>query len=323
MPLHPQTAELVERMSASGRPQTWQLSPEEARENYRALVAGFGPVPDVAAVLDRTIPGPAGELPVRLYSPRGDGPYPLLVFFHGGGWVIGDLETHDRECRMLCNDAGVMVLAVDYRLAPEDPYPACYEDCWAALEWATVHAGEIDCDPLRIAVGGDSAGGNIAASIAISARDAGINLCFQLLVYPATDLRGHGPTWSGEHYPSILNNASGPFLSVQSLAYFSGHLLCGQHPDTAAEWQMSPLLADDHAGLAPAYVATCEFDPLRDEGNAYARKLQASGVRVTHHQWMGQAHLLFQLSPVLDEGKALLAECARQLRQAFADQAPG
>lgn len=320
MPLHPQTASLVEAMAAANenRPATHEQSPVQAREGYRALAASFGPPPEVGAVVDLAIPGPGGRIPVRIYTPPGDAPRPLLVFFHGGGWVIGDLDTHDRECRMLCNDAGVLVIAVDYRLAPEHPFPAAHEDCWAALQWAHDNAAELGGDASRMAVGGDSAGGNLAACVALQARDAGIALKLQMLVYPATDLRGHDPDWTGARFDSIEENRDGPFLTKDSMIYFLEHLSSGL--DAAAitqDWRLSPMLAPTHEGVARAYVATCEFDPIRDEGNAYADKLAAAGVPVEHKVWAGQPHVLFQLSPVLDDGKALLAECADALKRAL------
>lgn len=320
MPLHPQTAAIVEGMAEAnaGRPEMHEQSVEEARLGYQALASAFGPGPEVADVTNRTIPGPAGEIPVRCYTPAGDGPFPVLVFFHGGGWVIGDLETHDRECRMLCNDAGVLVVAIDYRLAPEHPYPACHEDCWAATQWVAANAAALGGDASRIAVGGDSAGGNLSASIALSARDAGLELRLQMLIYPATDLRGHDPDYEGQAFASLAENREGPFLTLDSIRYFSGHHRgAAAHQAIASEPRLSPLLAQSHRGLAPAFVATCELDPLRDEGNAYAARLVEAGVPVQFKQWAGQPHVLFQLSPVLDDGKALLAECADALRRAM------
>ncbi len=321
MPLNPQTAALANAMAEAnaGRPAMHEQSPAEARAGYRALASLFGPPPAIHRIEERTINGPAGELPVRIYRPSDATGLPLLVFFHGGGWVIGDLDTHDRECRELANQAGIIVMAVDYRLAPEHPYPAAHEDCWAALQWAHDNAAEVGADPARLAVGGDSAGGNLAASVALLARDAGIALALQLLIYPATDLRGHNPQWQGPRFDSLTQNADGPFLTADSIAYFSSHLAgAADLASITAEPRLSPLLADDHRGLAPAYIATCEYDPIRDEGNAYAQALRDAGVPVRHHQWPGQPHVLFQLSPVVDDGQALLSECASALRTAFA-----
>ena len=321
MPLHPQTAAIVDGMAQAnaGRPEMHEQKPPEARAGYLALAAMFPPGPDVANVEDRTIPGPAGEIPIRCYTPAGQGPFPVLVFYHGGGWVIGDLDTHDRECRMLCHDADVLVVSIDYRLAPEHPYPAAHEDCWAATQWVAAHAVSLGGDGQRLAVGGDSAGGNLAASVALAARDAGLDLRLQMLIYPATDLRGHDPDYDGEPFASLDENRDGPFLTIDSIRYFSRHHRgAAAHQAIAAESRLSPLLADDHRGLAPAFIATCEYDPLRDEGNAYAARLVESGVPVQFKQWAGQPHVLFQLSPALDDGRALLAECADALRRAMA-----
>jgi acetyl esterase len=319
MPLNEQIAGLVQSMGQAGdAPPMDQQTPEEARAGYRALAAMFGPSPSVDEVTDRVIPGPAGDIPVRIYSPEGDGPHAVLLFFHGGGWVIGDLDTHDRECRVLCNDAGVVVVAVDYRLAPEHPFPAGHDDCLAALRWLHANAGTLGGDPSRMAVAGDSAGGNLAAYIALAARDEGIVLRLQVLIYPATDLRGHDPAWTGERYGSLEENREGPFLTLDSIRYFSNHLTGGKGIGAmASDWRLSPMLAEIHPNLAPAYIATCEFDPIRDEGNAYAAKLTEAGISVQHKEWKGHPHVLFQLSPVIDDGKALLAECASALRDAL------
>lgn len=320
MPLNPQTEQLVNGLNTAneGRPATHELEPDVARAGYRALGTAFGPAPEVPSVRDRSIKGPAGDIPVRIYSPAGEGPYPLIVYFHGGGWVIGDLETHDRECRLLCNDTGAVVMAVDYRLAPEHPFPASHEDCWAATQWAGRHAAELAADPARMAVAGDSAGGNLAAYVALMARDAGLALALQVLIYPATDARGHNPAYAGERYPSLIENSEAPFLTRDTMTYFFRHLTVGLDAgEVANDWRMSPLLASSHEGLAPAFIATCEFDPIRDEGNAYAEKLTDAGVTVTHKCWPGQPHLLFQLSPVLDDGKALMAETVAALKTAF------
>lgn len=317
MPLNPQTAALVEAMAANPAPQFHELSVEDARLGYRALADGFGPGPDVPTE-DRTIPGSETEIPVRIYKPEDDNPLPVLVFFHGGGWVIGDLDTHDRECRMIATGTPCIVISIHYRLAPEHPFPASHTDCWDAVQWVASNAAEIGGDPSRLAVGGDSAGGNLSAFCALAARDAGIELRLQMLVYPATDARAHHPTSSHEPLPSLIDNADGIFLKKATMNYFSEFLCTGLDPvEVANDWRISPLLAENHAGVAPAYVATCEFDPIRDEGNLYAEKLRASGVEVQHREWPGQPHVLFQLSVVLDDGKALLAECIDALRRAF------
>ncbi len=321
MPLNPQTAAFFSALAAGaeGHPATHEQEPSEARQGYRALAESLGPGPEVGEILNQSIPG---GIPVRIYKPvaasKSESGCPALIFFHGGGWVIGDLDTHDRECRHLCVGAGCLVISVDYRLAPEHPFPAGHDDCWAATLWLFEHAHELGVDKMKIAVGGDSAGGNLAAFVALKARDENLPLVLQLLIYPATDLRGHDAEYQGERFASLIENADAPVLTRASLEYFSRHLAGTQDQQTvAADWRMSPLLAESHEGVAPAFIATCEFDPIRDEGNAYAEILLRSGVAIQHKEWPGQPHLLFQLSPVLDDGKALLKDCIEALRVAF------
>jgi len=320
MPLHPQTEALVNSLAETGTaPQTHALSPEAARKGYRRLAEALGPGPDLPTE-DRTIPGSECDIPVRIYRPESDSPLPILVYYHGGGWVIGDLDSHDRECRLLATGTPCLVIAVDYRLAPENPFPASHVDCWDATRWIVDHAGELGGDPSRIAVGGDSAGGNLAAYVSLSARDAGIDLKLQLLIYPSTDARAHHPDSDHEPLSSLIEKAEGPFLMKVTMEYFASHLCTGLDPvAVSTDWRMSPILAEDHSQTAPAFIATCEFDPIRDEGNLYAKKLEAAGVKVQHKEWAGQPHLLFQLSPVLDDGRALIAECTEALKAAFSD----
>jgi acetyl esterase len=313
MPLHPQIQALVDGMASNpdARP-THELSPAEAREGYRALAAMLGPGPDVFHVEDQSIAGPVGEIPIRVYRPGG-GTRGVLVYYHGGGFVIGDLDTHDRECRVLCNDGDCVVVSVDYRLAPEHGFPASHEDALAALRWVGDNAARLGGDPGRIAVGGDSAGGNLSASVALQARDdAGPDLRLQMLVYPTVDARSDPSV-----HPSLDENAAGPFLSKETMDYFFGHYLGGR-PDAALDPRMSPLLAETHAGLPPAFVVTAEFDPLRDEGEAYAKVLDAAGVPVTFRRYDGMPHVFFQLGPVVDAGREVLEQCAKALREALA-----
>jgi acetyl esterase len=310
MPLHPTVLAIAEAMQQNPeyRP-THQLTPQAARDGYRALPGLLGPPPEVTGAQDRTIEGPGGALRIRVYSPKGAGPHPVLVFYHGGGWVIGDLDTHDRECRILCNDTPCVVVAVDYRLAPEHPYPAAVDDAWAALQWVFRHAAELGGDSQRIAVGGDSAGGNLAAIVSLRARDqGGPALRAQLLVYPSV---------AGEllTYPSHEENANAPFLPLDTMRYFRGHYL--GKIETTTDPEVAPIHAASHAGLPPALILTAEFDPLRDEGRAYAAKLQEAGVEVNLIEYPGMPHMFFQLSPVLEEGKAALRESADALRKAF------
>jgi acetyl esterase len=314
MPLHPAVVAMAEAMAQNPdyRP-TSQLTPQAAREGYRALPPLLGPPPDVGAVRDRAIEGPGGPLPIRVYTPKNAGAQqPVLLYMHGGGWVIGDLDTHDRECRILCNDTPCVVVALDYRLAPEHPYPAAVDDAWAALEWIARNATEIGADPQRIAVGGDSAGGNLAAILALRARDRKQPaLRAQLLVYPSV---------AGEllAYPSHQENATAPFLPLDSMRYFRRHYLGAVEKTDDPE--VAPILAASHRDLPPALIITAEFDPLRDEGRAYAQKLEADGVEVQLIEYAGMPHMFYQLSPVLEEGKAALRESAAALRKAFARQ---
>ena len=323
MRLHPQIAALVEGMASNpdARP-TWEQSPKEARDGYRALAAMLGPVPEVGGVEERSIPGPASEIPVRIYrplEPAGSGPLGVVVFYHGGGWVIGDLDTHDRECRLLCNGAGCLVVAVDYRLAPEHPFPAAVDDAFAALRWVARNARSFGGDPGRLAVAGDSAGGNLAAVVSLLARDAGgPSLRFQLLIYPAVDAR------AGVHgYRSREQNAEAPFLPQAAIDYFMGHYFgggLGGGPRDAArsDPRVSPLLASSHRALPSALVVTAEFDPLRDEGEAYARALEDANVPVRLHRYDGMPHVFFQLSPIVEDGRKMIDEAAAALREALA-----
>ena len=306
------TDSLVRGMAESS--DLWPIdekTPKEARDGYRALAAIFGPVPDVASVDDRSIPGPERDIPIRVYTPEGEGTFGVLVFYHGGGWVIGDLETHDRECRLLCNGAGCLVVSVDYRLAPEHPFPAAVDDAFAALQWIGRNAQPLGGDPARIAVGGDSAGGNLAAVMTLLARDrGGPALRFQLLVYPAVDAR------QGGEYRSREQHADAPFLPWSAVEYFTRHYLAGD--DAAREdVRMSPLLATSHRGLPPALVVTAEFDPLRDEGEAYARALERGNVVVQLHRYDGMPHVFFQLSPIIEDGRQLIEEASAALREAL------
>lgn len=322
MPLHPQLVPLADGMNGPDAKATSDMTPDEARAGYLALAGLFGPGEDVGDVEDRAIPGPAGDVPVRVYRPAGaEGALPIVVFYHGGGWVIGDLDSHDRECRAICNRANCIVVSVHYRRAPEAPFPAAWEDSVAALEWVGANAAELGGDPARIAVAGDSAGGNLSAAMAIHARDnGGPKLCFQLLVYPAVDAAG-----GVQAYPSHHENREGPFLSLDTMNWFFAQYVADGDPaslpdvpqETLTDPRLSPLHAASHEGLPPALVVTAEFDPLRDEGRAYAKKLEAAGVPVTFHEYDGMAHVFFQLSPISDDAKALLDECGEVLVKAF------
>ncbi len=279
--LDPHLAGLLALMS-SGTPMHL-TSPEEARRMFRTLTVDLrdpASVPDVAAVTETTVPGGAGELDARIYRPR-EGALPTVVFLHGGGWVIGDLDTHDLTARTIATLCDAVVVSVDYRLAPEHPHPAAVDDALAAARWAAEHAddeGVLGGDGT-LAVAGDSAGGNLAAVAAQVLRDEGVPLAGQLLIYPGTDMLAD--------LPSRTENAEGYFLDQATMLWFAGHYL-GDTPDPAHP-RLSPVNGD-LAGVAPAVVVTAQFDPLRDEGMAYAEALRAAGVPVRSKVFAGMIH---------------------------------
>ena len=285
-----------------------ELSPEQARaENRRGAAAAAGPPLPMARVERLEIPGPAGTIPARLYVPLGgsDGPGPLLVYFHGGGWVIGDLDTHDSVARFLAANAELPVLSVDYRLAPGHPFPAPVDDAFAAFRWAVENAGELGVDPARVAVGGDSAGGNLAAGVSLIARDEdGPAPAVQLLLYPVTDAIG------GQESRRLF--ADGFLLTSSDMDWFEGHYL----PDAAAgqDPRVSMLRAEDLSGLAPAYVTTAGFDPLRDEGETYAERMREAGVPVALRRHPGLIHGFANLTAVSRSSRAAMSEVAGALR---------
>jgi acetyl esterase len=263
----------------------------------------------VASVENRTLPGPAGEIPVRIYKPEARGPLPALVFFHGGGFVLCNLDTHDNVCRSLANQAGCAVVSVDYRLAPEHRYPAAAEDCYAVTRWVAQHGAEIGVDTSRIAVGGDSAGGNLSAVVSQMARDRrGPALRFQLLIYPVTDARFDTP--------SYRENAEGYFLTTNMMRWFWRQYL--KDPAEGGDAYASPLRAKDLSGLPPGLCITAEFDPLRDEGEAYAAKLREAGVACPAHRYDGMFHGFFGMGAILDKAKQAVSESAQALKRALA-----
>jgi acetyl esterase len=265
-------------------------------------------VEPVDQVRDLKIPGPACEIPIRIYSPTAQSPAPALIYFHGGGWVLGDLESHDHVCRALANSASCVVLSVDYRLAPEHKFPAAVDDSYAATQWIAEHAGELGVDPSRIAVGGDSAGGNLAAVVSQLARDrGGPYIVYQLLIYPGTDMQ--------MNLPSIDENADGPLLTKAAMLWFVDHYLngVGDRINPLA----SPLLASNLQGLPPAMIITAECDPLRDEGEAYGLRLEDAGVRVDVQRYDGMPHGFFSFGAALDGGRQAFADATSRLRSAF------
>ncbi|MGE0718635.1 MAG: alpha/beta hydrolase [Alphaproteobacteria bacterium] len=269
------------------------LSPERARAELVALAESRKdvPLPELASVEDITVDGAAGPIAARLYA-TGRTPAPTIVYFHGGGWVAGDLFTHERQARTLALELDAVVVSVDYRRPPETPFPGAFEDCLAATRWAAANVGTLGGDAARIAVAGDSAGGNLAAAVALACRDGGPRLAAQLLIYPATDLLGrYGVAAENARYPSRQENAEGYFLTGEAMRFFAGHYL--PRPQDGEDPRASPLRADKLAGVARAVVCTAEFDPLRDEGEAYAEALKRAGVEVAYFREPGMVHGYF------------------------------
>jgi acetyl esterase len=271
------------------------MTPQSARDALRALAASRAavPPPPVASAIDIEVKGAAGKLAARVYRVS-DKQSPTVVFFHGGGWVAGDLETHDRQARLLAVETGAVVVSVDYRRPPETRFPGAFEDGFAAMRDVIARIVEFGGDSTRVGVAGDSAGGNLAATVAIACRDAGFELAGQLLVYPVTDVAGaYADGQENARYPSRAENAEGYFLSRAVMQWFAGHYL--EDASHGTDWRVSPLRAKNLAGLAPAVVCTAWFDPLRDEGKAYADALKAAGVETKYHDGLGLIHGYFGL----------------------------
>jgi acetyl esterase len=312
--LHPHARALLDFMVERGIPPTHTLSPADARAFYRERRAVTQPDPPaIAETRDLVAQGPHGPIPLRLYHPhtaaeRKIAP-PVLVYYHGGGWVIGDLDTHDTLCRELANGSGCAVVAVDYRMGPEHRFPAAVDDSIAAARWVHAHAGELGVDATRLAVGGDSAGGNLAAVVAIAARDGGdLPVRFQLLIYPATDQRCG---WS-----SHTSNAQGYLLTADTIRYFHDHYIAD--PAMDLDWRASPLLHPNLSKLPPALVLSAGYDPLRDEALQYSHKLTQAGNRATHILFERQIHGFITMGRVIDEANAAVQICAAELRRALA-----
>jgi acetyl esterase len=303
MPLHPQAREFLQKRDALGVRPVDTLSVDEAREQTLRIARAMGPGEPVASVDDHTIPGPDGAIPVRLYEPAGRRPFPVLVFFHGGGWVVGNLETADFFCRMITNAAGCVVASVNYRHAPEHRFPAAAEDAYAATRWLVEHAAALGGDAHRLAVAGTSAGGNLAAAVAQMARDrGGPVLHYQVLLVPVTDC--------DFTTVSYRDNAEGYGLTTDAMRWYWQHYV--PRAEDRRHPHASPLRASSLRDLPPAFVATAEFDPLRDEGEAYAARLRAEGVPTTHRRYEGMVHGFW--------GPAANAEIAGAIRGAFAQE---
>ena len=306
MALDPILQAMVDNSKAQGRTQSLaEGGLQQARDAYAMMRAAGGQEAPIASVDDRAIPGPAGDIPIRIYTPEGEAPFPVVVYFHGGGFTIGSVDSHDPVTRRMASESGAIVVSVDYRLAPEGRFPAAVDDCFAALQWIGDNASTFGGDPSRLAVAGDSAGGNLAAVTSIMAREAGgPNLALQVLVYPTTDVT--------REYPSHKENADGPFLTADTMRWF-----WEQYQPDASDWRASPIVAD-LSNLPPALVVTGQYDPLRDEGKAYADKLRDAGNTVTYHNYETMPHVFLQLWGVLPAAKELSTEIAEALRKAFA-----
>lgn len=310
MPLDPQCQAVVDAM-ANTKTAFESDDPAEARRLYDESTADYAwPRPPLADVTDYVLPGPAGSIAWRLYRPKSKSsvPQPVVFYFHGGGWIFGGLESHDHVCRALAHESGALVALITYRLAPENKFPAGLEDCLAATRWLRDHAEEYGMDPTRIAVAGDSAGGNFAAVVCLALRDAGEpGPMFQYLIYPPIDL-----TCSLESHDRY---AEGYLLTRDVVAHYYGTYLTSMAE--AKNPLVSPLLAKSVAGLPPALVQTAEFDPVSDEGAAYAARLRHAGILATHTRYYGTFHGFVRMGAMIDKSAVALSEGAQALRKAF------
>lgn len=308
MPLDPQARAFLDTLAASGVPPLHMLPVEVARQAMYNFIPLGGPPEAVAGVENRQVTGTGGAIPVRIYTPEGSGPFPVLVFFHAGGYVIGNIETYDGVCRKLTNAAQCITVSVDYRLAPEHKFPAAVDDAYEATRWVAENCAAFNGDPKRVAVGGDSAGGCLTTVVSLLARDlGGPALVYQVLIYPTTDLRGQTA--------SIEEMGDGYLLTREDMIYFTNHYLNSE--DEKLDPRASPLLAPDLRGLPPALVITGEFDPLRDEGEMYAARLKEAGVPVTATRYDGMIHLFLMMSGMMDQSKQAFAQIGAELRKAF------
>ena len=311
MPLDPKAKFMIEQMSMMPLPPWGQADAVTVRA---IMDSGRFPPPDIplAEIVNTVAPGPAGDIPIRIYRASHDASQPVIVFFHGGGWVVGNLDSHDGTCRRLCDAIGCTVISVDYRLAPEHLYPAAVDDSYAATKWAADNAASLKIDPKRIAVAGDSAGGNLAAVVAIAARDrGGPPLCHQLLTYPVTDM-----AFRSESY---VTNGEGYFLTRSMMEWFGVQYVPEGHD--VEDPLLSPLYAADLSKLPPATVITAEYDPLRDEGEAYAKRLIEAGVPTKLIRYEGVFHGFFSMNGMIDQADDAHAFATAELKKAFGLQA--
>jgi acetyl esterase len=309
MALDPAAVGLLQQMEEAGMPPLNEMAPPDARTAAEGFIPLGGEGEAVAEVSDRTVPGPHGDIPIRIYRPAGDGLLPCLVYYHGGGWVIGTVDTTDAVCRAVANRAGCVVVSVDYRLAPEHPFPVPLDECFAATEWVAANGAEIGVDKNRLAVGGDSAGGNLAAAVCLKARGNSFpSIRMQLLVYPVTE--------HSFDTGSYADNGDGYLLTIDMMQWFWEQYLTddgdGSNP------LASPLRAATHDRLPPALVITAEYDPLRDEGEAYAHKLLDAGVPTTLARYDGMIHGFWQMLAVLPAASKAVDQASNALRAALA-----
>jgi acetyl esterase len=309
MPLDPEIQAVLSAMAAMNAPAMSQGSPEAARAAFRFMTVDMRRPESVVPVKeteDVVIPTPDGDVPARIYRPDVAAPTPTVLFIHGGGFVIGDIETHDNQARSICAYTDSVVVSIDYRLAPEAPWPAAVNDAYAAVRWAADSVDELGGDANRLAVAGDSAGGNLSAAVALRCRDEGPQLAGQLLIYPGVDMDPDAA------YQSRIDNAEGYFLTAGDMVWFRDQYLGG-----TSDWadpMMSPIKAGDLSGLAPAVVATAEYDPLRDEGNAYADALRAAGVEVESRCYDGMIHGFFDMGPFSAAARAATEDVIARFR---------
>ncbi len=312
MALDPQVQAVLELVAKANRPAYHTLSPKDARQLFIETRPASTPTPpEIGAVKNVTAEGPHGPIPLRVYRPAGVAdatPLPAYVYFHGGGWVIGDLNTHDVICRQLTAASGTSVVSVDYRMAPEHKFPAAADDSWAATKWVVAHAAELGLDASRLAVGGDSAGGNLAAVVALMARDAGgPAIALQVLIYPVTDVMAETRSYA--------DFADGYLLTRESMRWFTAHYL--KSKDDARDWRVSPLRAPSLAGLPPALIVTAGFDPLRDEGEIYGGRLRDAGVTVDYVCYGGMIHGFVGMGKLIDTAGRAISHIGGSLRQAL------
>ena len=310
MTLDPQAKWVLDIAEEKGLPSLDELTPEEAKTAYeeRALTLTYKNV-DIGKTIDLDIPGPLGEVPIRIYHPVGmTESLPVLVYYHGGGWVVGSRNTHDGLCRLIANSGPFIVVSVDYRMGPEHPFPAAVVDSVAALNWTADHIGEYNGDADKIAVGGDSAGGNLSAVVSLIARDEKSYLPkFQWLIYPATQME--------MSHPSHEKYAEGYFLTRPLMEYFQDHYL--KNKEDKRDWRASPLLAPSLSGLPPALIQTAGFDPLQDEAIAYANRMNDEGRQATHTHFEGMVHGFINLGGAIDKATDCVNEGVAALREAF------